>query len=101
MLTAAIVSSDPSTAAQLLASLQQTGLVGSVKQWTIPTDRVDAAESIPDVVLLDLGRDPEPCLAFGAHVRRLRPAVKLIACSAINPPDQRLLLNAMRSGVQD
>jgi pilus assembly protein CpaE len=101
MLTAAIASSDPSTAAQLLASLQQTGLVGSVKQWTIPTDRVDAAESIPDVVLLDLGRDPEPCFAFGAHVRRLRPAVKLVACSAMNPPNQQLLLDAMRSGVQD
>jgi pilus assembly protein CpaE len=101
MLTAAIASSDPSSAAQLLASLEQTGLVGSVKQWTIPTDRIDAAESIPDLVLLDLGPDPEPCLTFGAHVRRLRPAVKLIACSAINPPDQRLLLNAMRSGVQD
>ena len=101
MLTAAIASSDPNTAAQLLASLQQTGLVGSVKQWTIPTDRIDAAESIPDVVLLDLGRDPEPCFAFGAHVRRLRPAVKLIACSAMNPPNQQLLLDAMRSGVQD
>jgi pilus assembly protein CpaE len=101
MLTAAIASSDPNTAAQLLASLQQTGLVGSVKQWAIPTDRIDAAESIPDVVLLDLGRDPEPCFAFGAHVRRLRPAVKLIACSAMNPPNQQLLLDAMRSGVQD
>ncbi len=101
MLTAAIASSDPSTAAQLLASLQQTGLVGSVKQWTIPTDRIDAAESIPDVVFLDLGREPEPFFAFGAHVRRLRPAVKLIACSATNPPSQQLLLDAMRSGVQD
>jgi pilus assembly protein CpaE len=101
MLTAAIASSDPNTAAQLLASLEQTGLVGSVKQWAIPTDRIDAAESIPDVVLLDLGRDPEPCFAFGAHVRRLRPAVKLIACSAMNPPNQQLLLDAMRSGVQD
>ena len=101
MLTAAIASSDPNTAAQLLASLEQTGLVGSVKQWAIPTDRIDAAESIPDVVLLDLGRDPEPCFAFGAHIRRLRPAVKLIACSAMNPPNQQLLLDAMRSGVQD
>jgi pilus assembly protein CpaE len=101
MLTAAIASSDPNSSAQLLASLQQTGLVGSVKQWIIPAERIDAAESIPDIVLLDLGRDPEPCFTFGAHVRRLRPAVKLIACSAANPPNQQLLLDAMRSGVQD
>jgi pilus assembly protein CpaE len=101
MLTAAIASGDPNSAAQLLASLQQTGLIGSVRQWTIPTDRIDAADSIPDVVLLDLGRDPEPCFMFGAHVRRLRPAVKLVACSTMNPPSQQLLLDAMRSGVQD
>jgi pilus assembly protein CpaE len=101
MLTAAIASSDSNSAAQLQASLEQTGLVGSVKQWSIPNDRIDAAESIPDIVLLDLSHDPEPCFTFGAHVRRLRPAVKLIACSGSNPPDQRLLLNAMRSGVQD
>lgn len=101
MLTAAIASNDSATAAQLLVSLQQTGLVTSVKSWTIPTARVDVSESIPDVVLLDLGRDPEPHLAFGAHVRQLRPAVRLIACSATNPPSQQLLLDAMRSGVQD
>jgi pilus assembly protein CpaE len=101
MLTAAIASNDSATAAQLLVSLQQTGLVTSVKSWTIPTARVDVSESIPDVVLLDLGRDPEPHFAFGAHVRQLRPAVRLIACSATNPPSQQLLLDAMRSGVQD
>ena len=101
MLTAAIASSDSTTAAQLLVSLQQTGLVASVTSWTIPSDRVDASERIPDVVLLDLGRDPEPHFAFGAQLRRLRPAVRLIACSAINPPNQQMLLDAMRSGVQD
>lgn len=101
MLTAAIASSDSNTAAQLLASLQQTGLVHSLRQWSIPADRVDASESIPDIVLLDLGRDPEPFFAFGAHLRRLRPSVRLIACSAVNPPNQQMLLDAMRSGVQD
>jgi pilus assembly protein CpaE len=101
MLTAAIASSDSTTAAQLLVSLQQTGLVTSVRSWTIPTDRVDASDSIPDVVLLDLGRDPEPQFAFGAHLRKLRPAVRLIACSGVNPPTQQILLDAMRSGVQD
>jgi pilus assembly protein CpaE len=101
MLTAAIASSDSATAAQLMVSLQQTGLVSSVKSWTIPADRIDASESIPDVVLLDLARDPEPQLQFGAHLRQLRPAVRLVACSASNPPTQQLLMDAMRSGVQD
>jgi len=101
MLTAAIASSDSNSAAQLLASLQQTGLVTSLKQWTVPNDRIDAGDNIPDVVLLDLGPDPEPIFAFGAHLRRLRPTVRLIACSAMNPPNQQMLLDAMRSGVQD
>ena len=101
MLTAAIASSDSSTAAQLLVSLQQTGLVADVKSWTIPTDRVDSGESIPDVVLLDLGRDPELQFAFGSHIRQIRPSVRLVACSAVNPPTQQLLLDAMRCGVQD
>ena len=100
MLTAAISSSDSTTAAQLVVSLQQTGLVASVQSWT-PTDRIDSSDSIPDVVLLDLGRDPEPQFVFGAHLRQLRPAVRLIACSAISPPSQQMLLDAMRSGVQD
>ncbi len=101
MLTAAIASSDVEMAGQLLAALQQTGLVASVKKWTIPGDRVDAGEIIPDIVLLDLGREPEVYFTFGAHLRRLRPAARLIACSAVNPPGPELLLDAMRSGVQD
>ena len=101
MLSAGIASSDSSTAAQLLVSLQQTGLVTSVKSWTLPGDRIDAADKIPDVVLLDIGHDPQSHFAFAAQVRILRPAVRLIACSAINPPPPQMLLDAMRSGVQD
>lgn len=101
MLTAAIASGDVEGVGQILACLQQTGLVTSVKKWTIPSDRVDLGEVIPDIVLLDLGRDPESSFAFGAHLRRLRPAVRLIACSSVNPPEPELLLAAMRSGVQD
>src|SRR5208282_207051 len=102
MLTAAIVTSDTTGSAQLLASLQQTGLVSSVKQWTIPADRMpEAGDLTADVVLLDLARDPEPFLAFGSHIRRLRPSVRVIACSATSPPNPQLLLDAMRSGVQD
>jgi pilus assembly protein CpaE len=102
MLTAGIASSDTTNSAGLLASLQQTGLVSLVKQWTMPVEQLpDAGEVVPDIVLLDLGREPEPYFAFGSHLRRLRPSVRLVACSAISPPNHQLLLDAMRSGVQD
>lgn len=102
MLTAGIASGDTNSSGQLLATLQQTGLVGAVKQWEIPADKLpDGSEPIPDVVLLDLGRDPQPYFTFGAHMRRLRPGICLIACSTSSPPNQQLLLDAMRSGVQD
>ncbi|HEX8879710.1 MAG TPA: hypothetical protein VF749_06755 [Candidatus Acidoferrum sp.] len=102
MLTVAVASSDLTSSAQLLASLEQTGKVKSVKQWTIPADRLpDASETLPDVVFLDLNRSPEPFLQFAAQLRRARPAVKLVACSASVPPNPQLLLDAMRSGVQD
>lgn len=102
MLTVGIASGDTASAAQLLASLQQTGAVKSVKQWTVPGDRPpESAELLPDLVLLDLSRDPEPYFAFGAQLRRIRPGLKLVACSATDPPNHQLLLEAMRSGVQD
>lgn len=102
MLTVAVASSDLTSSAQLLASLEQTGKVKSVKQWTIPADRLpDASETLPDVVFLDLNRSPEPFLQFAAQLRRAWPAVKLVACSASVPPNPQLLLDAMRSGVQD
>lgn len=102
MLTAAIASSDLSSSAQLLAGLEQTGRVKSVKQWTIPTDRLpDSGEAMPDVVFLDLARDPDPFLQFAAQLRKIWPTVKLVACSNSMPPNPQLLLEAMRSGVQD
>ena len=102
MLTVAVASSDLTSSAQLLASLEQTGKVKSVKQWTIPTDRLpDAGETLPDVVFLDMNRGPEPFLQFAAQLRRAWPAVKLVACSTSVPPNPQLLLEAMRSGVQD
>lgn len=102
MLTAGIASSDSMSSGSLLAVLQQTGLIGNVKQWSIPAEKLpDGTESIPDVVLLDLGRDYDNYFSFGAHLRRLRPAVRLIACSQSTPPNHQLLLDAMRSGVQD
>jgi pilus assembly protein CpaE len=102
MLTAAIASSDLSSSAELMAALEQTGRVKSVKQWTIPTDRLpDASEVTPDIVFLDLGRNPDPFLQFAAQLRRNWPAIRVIACSATVPPNPQLLLDAMRSGVQD
>jgi len=102
MLTAAIASSDLTSSAQLLAGLEQTGLVASVLQWVVPTDRLpDSADHMPDVVFLDLARDPDPFFVFANQLRRIKPAVKLIACSAAVPPQPSLLLEAMRSGVQD
>lgn len=102
MLTVAVASSDLTSSAQLLASLEQTGKVKSVKQWTIPANRMpDASETLPEVVFLDLNRSPEPFLQFAAQLRRAWPAVKLVACSASVPPNPQLLLDAMRSGVQD
>src|ERR1700675_2424454 len=103
MLTVAIASGDKNTASQLLASLEQTGLVGgSVKHWSIPMEKLpDVGETIPDIIFLDLSRDPEPYFNLAAHLRRLRPGAHLVACSATYPPNQQLLLDAMRSGVQD
>jgi len=102
MLTAAIASSDLTSSAQMLAGLEQTGLVSSVLQWVVPTDHLpDSPESMPDVVFLDLARDPDPFFIFANQLRRIKPTIKLIACSAAVPPQPSLLLEAMRSGVQD
>jgi pilus assembly protein CpaE len=102
MLTAAIASSDLTSSAQMLAGLEQTGLVSSVLQWVVPADRMpDSSEGMPDVVFLDLARDPDPFFLFANQLRRIKPAIKLIACSAAVPPQPSLLLEAMRSGVQD
>jgi len=102
MLTAAIASSDLTSSAQLLAGLEQTGLVSSVVQWTLPMDRIpETMEQMPDVVFLDLAREPDPFFAFANQLRRARPTIKMIACSAAVPPQPSMLLEAMRSGVQD
>jgi pilus assembly protein CpaE len=102
MLTVAIASGDAASSAQLVANLEQTGMVKSIRQWTVPADRIpDSADATPEVVFLDLARDTDPYFAFAAMLRRARPAIKLIACSATNPQSHQILLEAMRSGVQD
>jgi pilus assembly protein CpaE len=102
MLTVAIVSDDPTSSAQIVAALQQTGIVKAIKKWMIPATRIpDTAEGVPDFVLLDLGQDTDPFFTFATHLRRIRPATRLIALSAGLPLTQQLLLEAMRSGVQE
>src|SRR5208282_2862190 len=102
MLTVAIASSDSVSSSQLLAALQQSGMTKSIKQWSIPAEKLpDATEVAPDVIFLDLSRDPEHFFSFAVHIRRVRPAVKLVAVSSAVPPSPQLLLEAMRSGVQD
>jgi len=101
MLTAAVAASSPETAAYLRACLQQTGLVQSVAEWTIATEQYPApGESVPDMVLLELGISPATCFAFAAHLRRLRPSVCTMVCSA-KPPHPEMLIEAMRNGVRE
>jgi pilus assembly protein CpaE len=77
-------------------------LVQGIKQWSIPSEKVpDSSDTPPDVVFLDLSRDPEHFFSFASQVRRIHPAVKVVAVSAVVPPGHQLLLEAMRSGVQD
>jgi pilus assembly protein CpaE len=102
MLRVAIASGDPTSSAQLVAILEQTGLVRSIQQWAIPMDRIpETSDRTPEVVFLDLGRDSERYFAFASLIRRAYPATKLIACSATTPQSHEILLEAMRSGVQD
>ncbi|HJY85760.1 MAG TPA: hypothetical protein VKE24_02885, partial [Candidatus Acidoferrales bacterium] len=101
VLTAAVVSMDPGSGAYLRACLQQTGLVLSVREWGVSVHaHPSPGEIVPDIVLFDLAGDPERYFTLAAHLRRLRPGVQMIAFSH-QQPDQALLLQAMRSGVQE
>lgn len=102
MLTAAIVSTDAANSSALQKCLQQTGYVYSVREWSVSIlSQLVSGESLPDLVLLDISRETETLFAFAAHLRRLRPTIRIIACSAQQQPDPGLLLQAMRSGVQE
>jgi pilus assembly protein CpaE len=102
MLTAAVVTTDSASGSLLRASLQQSGLVYSVLEWQpIPRSHPSSGETIPEILLLDLPADATPFFDFAAHVRRLQPTSHIIACASIAQPDPELLLQAMRSGVQE
>ncbi len=99
MLTAAVLSADRTSSAELVRSLQQTGMVYLLREWNTTTH--NPSEMIPDLVVLDLPGDPTPYFGFATQLRRLRPSVHIIACSTQQGPEPGLLLQAMRSGVQE
>jgi pilus assembly protein CpaE len=77
-------------------------MVAAVAAWTPDPERYPTpGEPVPDVVLLDLSEDPAPFFTFAAHLRRQRPTVHIVAVSMVQHPDPELLLEAMRTGIQD
>ena len=104
MWTAAIAGADKSTAGQLRACLQQTGLIGSVLEWDLKSPPERSSEqwaTAADVVVLTLNGNPGSELAFAAELRRANPNVRMLAYSPGKQPDSELLLHAMRSGVRE
>ena len=102
MLTVGVVSQDTKSSAALLARLQQTGLVQPVPHWDLmagegPTSR----GSVPDVVLVEIGRDTKVTLDVAARLNQLNPSACLIACSVYQEPSSELLMQAMRSGIRE
>jgi len=102
MLLASVASNVPKTGSYLRACLEQTGLVKSVAEWGIdPSKHPAPGDTVPDVVLIDLTRDVEPCFDFATHLRRLRPSACLMGYSQVQNPTPGLLIQAMRSGIQE
>ena len=102
MLTVGVVSLDTKNSAALLAMLQQTGLVQPIAQWDLMAgDGPTSAAAVPDVVLVELGRDVKTPLEVAARLHRLSPAVCIIAISGYQEPGPDLLMQAMRSGVRE
>ncbi len=102
MLTVGVVSLDTKNSAALLAMLQQTGLVQPIPQWDLMAgDGPTTAAAVPDVVLVEIGRDVKTPLEFAARLHRLNPAVCIIAISGYQEPGPDLLMQAMRVGVRE
>ncbi len=102
MLTVGVVSLDTKNSAALLAMLQQTGLVQPIPQWDLMAgDGPKTASAVPDVVLVEIGRDVKTPLEFAARLHRLNPAVCTIAISGYQEPSPDLLMQAMRAGVRE
>jgi pilus assembly protein CpaE len=103
MLTAAVVSFDPVSRADLAKCLELTGLTRHILQCADTPDNYPALmESLPEVVLLDLApADPSPQFEVAAFLHRLSPAIRIVACSDLPEPDSALLMRAMRYGVRE
>jgi len=102
MLTVGVVSLDTKSSAALLARLQQTGLVQPVPHWDLMTGEGPTSRgAVPDVVLVEIGRDAKTPLDFAARMNQLNPSACIIACSALQEPSPDLLMEAMRSGVRE
>jgi len=106
MWTAAIAGVSLTQQPNLRASLQQTGLIGTVVDWDISKgmegieQRLRAQGQGPDVLILGLNGNVGSSLAFAAELRRTNPSIRILAYSA-EQPNSQLLLHAMRSGVQE
>ncbi|MBI3933167.1 MAG: P-loop NTPase [Acidobacteria bacterium] len=104
MWKAAIVGLDENKIGHIRACLEQTGLVGSIVEWNVPKwpePQTPPKGTLPDVILLGLEGNAESSLSFAADLRKSNPSLRILACSPDPPPDSKLLLAAMRSGVQE
>ncbi len=100
MVTTTIISAKTDTGSALDTFLRQTGLVASVRHRTLERCQ-NMGASVSDVIILDVSRDADSCLALAARLRESYPNVLLIGWSPDQPPTAELLLLAMRSGVQE
>jgi pilus assembly protein CpaE len=103
MLTAAVVSYDTASRAALAKCLLETGLTRQVEEFADTPDYYPALmQALPEVVLLDLSlEDPGPQFEVASFLHRLSPAIRIVACSALQEPDPALLMRAMRYGVRE
>jgi pilus assembly protein CpaE len=100
MVSTSIIGAKTDRSSALDACLRQTGLVASVRHWTL--DRCQSTgTSASDVIILDLSRDADSCLAFAARLRAAHPSAFLVGWSPDRQPSAELLLEAMRSGIQE
>jgi pilus assembly protein CpaE len=103
MLTAAVVSYDAASRAALAKCLQETGFTRQILEFPdTPESYPRLMEALPELVLLDLSpEDPSQQFEVAAFLHRLSPAIRIVACSALQEPDSALLMRAMRYGVRE
>ena len=104
MWSAAVASTDSANSGYLRACLQQTGQVDSISEWKQSENgewRIPSGDEVPDIVVLGLSRDSaSACFTLAAALRRTRPTVRLVACSPPQQTELNKVLQIMRSGAQ-